>query len=152
MTTILRSVWVGAAAAVPLGASTPVAAQQLVTADLAIGENGEFIIDTETKIAGITLEPGRYYVDHRTEGTVTPRRVTAHYVHFTQAGPDHHLRRRSARNAIAQYTAAHPGEIECQVEALPGKARKTSISTTLIDGIPHITRIEIAGEAVAHVF
>jgi hypothetical protein len=135
-----------------LGAGTPLAAQQRITAELAIGENGEFIIATETKIAGITLEPGRYSVAHRVEGTVTPRRVSGHYIHFTQVAPDAHLRRRSARNAIGEYTVAHPGEIECQVEPLARKARKTTILTSVVDGSPHITRIEIAGEVVAHVF
>ena len=118
---------------------------------LAVGQKGEITLTTETMIADITLKPGRYYIEHRVEGTVQPRRVAGHYIHFTEVTPKEHERRQAARDAL-EYTVAHPGEIECELEALTKKASKTTVFTTTEDGIRRITRIEIAGEGVAHIF
>ena len=116
-----------------------------------VGEKGEITLTTETRIADITLKPGRYYIDHRVQETLQPRRVFAHYIHFTEVTPESTQRRRAAREALGGTAVAHPGEIECKVEALPKKASKTTVVTTIEDGVPRITRIEIAGENMAHV-
>ena len=121
------------------------------TTALAVGQKGDVTFTTETRIADITLKPGRYYIEHRVEGTVQPRRVAGHYIHFTEVTPKEHERRQAVRDAL-EYTVAHPGEIECGLEALTKKASKTTVFTTTEDGIRRITRIEIAGEAVAHIF
>lgn len=122
------------------------------TTTRAVGDKGEVTFTTETRIADITLKPGRYYIDHRVEGTVRPRRVVAHYMHFTEMTPEARQRRQGARNAIGESAVAHPGEIECRLEVLTKTASKTTIVTTEENGVPRITRIEIAGENVAHVF
>jgi hypothetical protein len=111
---------------------------------LAVGEKGDVTFTTETRLADITLKPGRYYIQHRVEGA-------AHYVHLTQVTPKLSLKRR-ASDAIGEDTIAHPGEVECELEALKKKAGKTSVFTTKEDGISRIIRIEIAGEDVAHIF
>ena len=118
---------------------------------LSVGQKGEVTLTTETKVADITLKPGRYYLDHRVAGTVAPRRVEGHYIHFTELTPALNQRREGART-FGDANVAHPGEIECTLEALPKKASKTQVFTTMEDGIARITRIEIAGESVAHLF
>jgi hypothetical protein len=122
------------------------------TTTVAVGQKGDITLTKETHIADITLNPGRYYIDHRVEGTVTPRRVERHFIHFTEVTPKEHLKRQAARDAIGEFTLAHPGEIECTVEALGKKASETKVVTVDENGTRRITRIEIAGENMAHVF
>ena len=148
-----RSKWI-AAVALLLWAGGALSAQQHEhkTGALAVGPKGEVTFTAETRIAGITLKPGRYYIEHRVEGTVQPRRVAHHYVHFTEVTPKEHQKRQGARDAIGEYTIAHPGEIQCELEALEKKASKTTVFTVEENGVRRITRIEIAGEDIAHVF
>ena len=146
------STWIAVVAALLLGTAALTAPQhEHKTTTVAVGKKGDVTFTTETKIGDITLKPGRYYIEHRVEGTVQPRRVAGHYIHFTEVTPKEHERRQAARDAL-EYTVAHPGEIECELEALTKKASKTTVFTTTEDGTRRITRIEIAGEAVAHIF
>jgi len=78
--------------------------------------------------------------------------VATHYIHFTQVTPEEPRRRQAARKAIGEYSVAHHGEIECRLDALTTAASKTTIITTRENGVPRITRIEINGEHVAHLF
>lgn len=119
---------------------------------LSVGQKGEVTFTAPTRVADITLKPGRYYLDHRVEGTTQPRRVAAHYIHFTEVTPEEHQKREGARKALGENAVAHPGEIECELEALDKKAAKTTVFTVEEDGMRRIKRIEIAGENVAHVF
>ena len=114
--------------------------------------NDEVTFTKETRIGDVTLKLGRYYIDHRVEGTLRPRRVEAHYIHFTEITPEVNQRRQAARNALKGSAVAHPGDIECALEALTKPASKTTVVTTEENGVPRITRIEIAGENVAHIF
>jgi hypothetical protein len=135
------------------GSLSGAAQHQHQTTMLAVGDhNDEITLTKETRIADITLKPGRYYIDHRVEGTARPRRVEAHYIHFTEVTPDVRQRRQAARNALKGSAVAHPGDIECALEALTKPASKTTVVTTDDNGVPRITRIEIAGENVAHIF
>ena len=154
MTNILgSSTWIAVVAGLLLGAGALTAAQhEHQTTQLAVGPKGDVTFTTETRIADITLKTGRNYIEHRVEGTLQPRRVAGHYVHFTQVTAEEHQKRQGARAAIGEYTVAHPGEIQCELEALTKKTSKTTIFTTTGNGIPRITRIEIAGEDVAHIF
>jgi hypothetical protein len=111
---------------------------------LAAGKNGDVTFTTETRLADITLKPGRYFIQHRLDGT-------AHYVHLTEVTSKLPLKRR-ASDAIGEETIAHPGEVECELEPLNKKAGKTSVFTTKENGMSRIVRIEIAGEDVAHIF
>ena len=144
--------FVFAAAFLLVAGSLRAAQHEHKTAALSVGKTGEVTFTTETQIGGITLKPGRYFLDHRVEGTTTPRKVVAHYIHFTEVTPEEHQRRQAVRDAISGHPVAHPGEIECEVEALPKNAAATKVFTTTEDGIRRITRIEIAGENVAHIF
>ncbi len=122
------------------------------TTEIAAGQKGDVTFTTETMIGDITLKPGRYYLEHRVEGSLRSRRVEGHYIHFTEVTPEEHQRHEAIRDAISGHVVGHPGEIECQVEALKKPASKTTIYTILDAGVPRITRIEIAGEAIAHTF
>ena len=149
----VRSTWIAIVAVTLFGASVAGATQRAHgTSVLTVGAKGEVTLTTETKVADITLKPGRYYIDHRVEGTVAPRRVSGHYIHFTEVTPELSQRREAARRAFGESAVAHPGEIECALEALSKKASKTTVFTTTEEGITRITRIEIAGENVAHLF
>ena len=144
--------WIAVMGALLLGSAALTAAQhEHKTTELAVGPKGEVTFTAETRIADITLKPGRYYIQHRVEGTVQPRRVAGHYIHFTEVTPKEHQRRQAVRDAL-EYTVAHPGEIQCDLEELGRKASKTTVFTTTEDGMRRITRIEIAGENVAHTF
>ena len=145
--------WIAVVGALLFGTATLTAAQhEHQTTKQSVGQKGDVTFTKETRIADITLKPGRYFIEHRVEETLQPRRVMTHYVHFTEVTPAEHLKRQAARDAVGEYAVAHPGEIECEVQALPKKASKTTIFTTTENGIPRITRIEIAGENMAHVF
>ncbi len=147
------STWIAVVAGLLLGAGVLIAAQnQHKTTPMAVGPKGDVVFTTETRVADITLKPGRYYLEHRVEGTLQPRRVAGHYLHFTQVTAEEHQKRQGARNAIGEYTVAHPGEIQCELEALTKKAKKTTVFTATENGVHRITRIEIAGEDVAHIF
>jgi hypothetical protein len=147
------SAWIALLAMLLLAGGAAAAAQrEHKTTKVAAGQKGDVTFTTEMTIAGTTLKPGRYYIEHRVEGAVLPRTVAAHYVHFTEVTAEEHQKRQGAREAIGEYTVAHPGEIQCEFEALTKKASKTTVFTTTENGIRRITRIEIAGENVAHIF
>ena len=96
-----------------------------------VGKTGAMRLDQETRIGEIVLPPGEYRFVHRVEGG-------DHYVHFSKAKRTGH--------------DVHPGEVRCQLEALSKKASQTAITTMDEGGTRRITRIEVAGENVAHVF
>ncbi len=145
--------WIAVVAGLLLGAGALTAAQhEHKTTQMAVGSKGDVTFTAETRIGDITLKPGRYYIEHRVEGTLQPRRVAGHYLHFTEVTAEEHQKRQGAREAIGEYTVAHPGEIQCELQALTKKAAKTTVFTTTENGIYRITRIEIAGENMAHIF
>lgn len=105
---------------------------------LPVGKTGEITLTTRTKIGGVALKPGRYLVRHRVEGT-------SHRIHFTWL--------KGASDLFAPVKAVEwPVEEACRVEPLSAKASSTSLFLTYESGVPRITRIEIRGERVAHVF
>lgn len=94
-----------------------------------IGKTGEFKFSQAHKIGETVLQPGTYRFVHRTAGD-------EHFVKFTLTSkPDRELR-----------------EIKCQVAQLDHKVSDTSITTVDEGGIKRITRIEVRGENVAHIF
>ena len=148
------STWIALIAVLILAGSALNAAQHEHKATkVTVGQKGEVTFTAETRIADIMLKPGRYYLDHRVEGTTQPRRVAAHYIHFTEVTPAEHQKRQAARDTLGKNAVvSHPGEIECELEALEKRAALTTVFTVEENGVRRITRIEIAGENVAHVF
>lgn len=103
-----------------------------------VGKTGEFTLTTRTKIGGVALKPGKYLVRHRIEGA-------SHRIHFSWV--------KGASNPLAPVQVVDwPVEEACRIEPLSAKASSTSLFLTYESGIPRITRIEIRGENVAHVF
>lgn len=92
-----------------------------------VGKKGEITLDKETKVGDATLMAGKYQIQHRVEGS-------DHIVVF------------SSRMGMK------PIEVKCKLEPLPDKASITKVDVDTVNGERRITRIEIAGENVAHVF
>jgi hypothetical protein len=106
-----------------------------------VGKKGEMMFDEETRIGDLTLKPGHYQLQHRVEGA-------DHVVHFIELKGIH-------RNPYYQSGAtgeAHPGEVKCRLEPMNAKASRTAVTVSKEGGVRRITRIEIEGENVAHVF
>ena len=106
---------------------------------LKVGKTGEVTFDKETKVGDMTLKPGRYRFQHRVEGD-------DHFVHFTEwtkpipsAGGDGSPK-------------AHPGEVKCRIEPLSKKVSQTTIYTVAEGAFQRLTKVEVGGENVAHVF
>jgi hypothetical protein len=118
--------------------SVAAAADQQV---IKVGKKGEVMFDQETKVGDITLKPGHYQMQHRVEGS-------EHLVHFTEfKGMHHQFQSWSGPSGLA-----HPGEVKCSLELLQAKASQTRVTLDTANSERRITRIEIAGENVAHVF
>ena len=127
-----------AAAALLFYTGTPAVAADHEHA-MKVGKTGEVTFDKETKIGDLTLKSGHYKFNHRVEGS-------DHFVHFTEwTNP--------VPNTILRTTEkAHPGEVKCRIESLSKKIAGTTIYTTDEGNGARITRVEVEGENVAHVF
>jgi hypothetical protein len=110
----------------------------------------EIALQHHTRIGGATLDPGRYHVDHRIDTTAEPG--AAHYVFFLKVTPEIFMRIKAARDFLGVLAVAPPGEIESKVEPLAVPPAETTLQTVVENGVRRITRIEFAGESVAHVF
>ena len=105
-----------------------------------IGKNAEVTFSSETKVGDITLPPGRYRLQHRVEGS-------EHFIHFIALSRSNPYFR-SGSTVIK----GHPGEVKCRVEPLAKAVSQTAIFTEQESGVSRITRVEIPGENVAHLF
>lgn len=106
-----------------------------------VGKKGDIMFDQETKIGDLTLKPGHYQIQHRVDGS-------DHVVHFTEFKGMHN----GFQNWSGPSGLAHPGEVKCNLETLQAKASQTRVTLDTANGERRITRIEIVGENVAHVF
>ncbi len=107
--------------------------------ELKVGKTGDITFRTETKVGDLTLEPGRYKFQHRVEGE-------NHFVHFTEWSKPY------SYYETAGGPKAHPGEVKCKLEPLAKKVSGTKVYTTADGGARRVTRIEVGGENVAHIF
>lgn len=99
---------------------------------LKVGKKGDVKFDAETLIGELRLKPGRYQLQHRTEGA-------EHFVRFTE------LPQSGGTGTLA-------GEVKCHVEALDRKVSATALHTRPEGSAVRVTRVLIGGENVAHVF
>ena len=99
-----------------------------------VGKNGNITLSQETMVGDVKLPAGDYQVKHRVEGS-------DHMIHFKQL----YSQRTGA-------VIAHPGDIKCKLEPLNQKVAQTAVFLNKEDGMMRITRIEIGGENVAHLF
>ncbi len=110
------------------------------TRAMKVGKKGDIQFRSDTQVGDLTLKPGRYQIQHRVEGA-------DHFFHFTEVTKANVYG--SDRGGIPK---AHPGEAKCNLEPLEKKVSRTTVYTKQEDGSNRVTRIEVAGENVAHVF
>ena len=106
-----------------------------------VGKKGEMMFSQDTQVGDLTLKAGHYQMQHRVDGS-------DHMIHFTELKGVH----RNPSYESAPSGEAHPGEVKCRLEPMSAKAKQTAVSMSTEGGVRRITRIEIAGENVAHVF
>jgi hypothetical protein len=100
--------------------------------NLKVGKKGEVKFDRETLFGELRLKPGRYQIQHRTEGG-------DHFIRIAEL----------SQNGGA---GAQAGEVKCQVEALDKKVSATTLHTRPEGAAVRVTRVLIGGENAAHVF
>lgn len=105
---------------------------------LKVGKTGEVTFSKETKVGDMTLKPGRYKFQHRVEGD-------DHFVHFTEWTKPYPAGSTGAPKA-------HPGEMKCRIEPLSKKVSQTMVYTVDEGASQRLTKVEVGGENVAHVF
>lgn len=106
-----------------------------------VGKKGEVMLSQDTQVGDLTLKAGHYQMQHRVDGS-------DHMVHFTELKGVH----RNPSYESGATGTAHPGEVKCRLEPMSAKAKQTAVTMSTEGGARRITRIEIAGENVAHVF
>ena len=97
-----------------------------------VGKKGDVKFDVETLVGDLRLKPGRYQIQHRTDGP-------DHFVHFTEV-------------TKTGSTVAHPGEIKCRLETLDEKVPFTAVYTRQEGASERVTKVLIGGENVTHLF
>jgi hypothetical protein len=105
-----------------------------------VGKKGEIALSEQTMVGNLTLKPGVYIFQHRVEGE-------DHFVHFTKV-----TEKTPYSGTSSGVPKAHPGYLKCELERLNKKVDTTAVYTIEEGGMRRITRIEIAGENVAHIF
>jgi hypothetical protein len=114
---------------------------------LTVGKKGEVIFDQPTQVGDVTLPPGTYTFQHRVVGN-------DHFVKFVGAKMMEHsnLPGRAGMPSEMPMGPTTTKEIKCSVEPLKQKAKQTAVTIDNSSGQAKVTRIEVAGESVAHVF
>ena len=105
---------------------------------LKVGKTGEVTFDKETKVGDLTLKPGRYKMQHRVDGS-------DHFVHFTEWTKGRYV-------AETGTPKAHPGEAKCRLEPLNKKVSRTAVYMVDEGAVRRLTKVEVGGENVAHLF
>ena len=102
-----------------------------------VGKKGEINLFHDAMAGDLMLKAGAYLVQHRVDGN-------DHFVHFTKMSKE-------VAYSPDSYPKTHEGEIKCFIVPLPNKASQTAVVLVKQDdGTYRLTRIEIAGENVAH--
>ena len=108
-----------------------------------VGKKGDVTFNDPTQVGDITLPPGHYVFRHRVSGD-------DHFVKFVGAKEMHHYG--TSMTTTMQMGPTTSKEIKCTVEPLNQKVKQTAIYSDNSAGTRKVTRIEVAGENVAHVF
>jgi len=96
--------------------------------EMKVGKKGDIVFTTQMKVGDLTLEPGAYMFQHRTEGA-------DHFVRFT-----------------SKKTGIHAGEVHCRLGPMDHKSKHTAVTAVEEGGFRRITRIVVRGENVVHLF
>lgn len=108
---------------------------------LKVGKNGKIELSEETMVGDLKLKAGPYKVQHRVAGS-------DHFIHFielTKPSPYY-------KTGSEGTPKSHPGEVMCKIQPLNEKVTQTAVYLNKEDGMMRITRIDISGENVAHLF
>lgn len=108
-----------------------------------VGKKGDVSFNEPTQVGDVTLPAGHYVFQHRVSGN-------DHFVKFVGAKEMHHSG--SVMTTPMQVGPTTTKDIKCTVEPLNQKVKETAIFSDNSSGMRKVTRIEIAGENVAHVF
>lgn len=101
-----------------------------------VGKKEEVTFSKGMKVGDATLAPGTYKLQHRTEGA-------DHFVRFQPLATN-------ARGVTSP--AGQPSEIKCRLEPLQGAAKETTLQFVNEETGQRLTRLQIRGEDVAHLF
>ena len=106
-----------------------------------IGKQGDIWLSRETKIGDLTLKPGHYQIQHEAANG------SGHVVVFQQLGdPD------LALQYSDEATVGAPAVVSCKLDSLAARAKHTVVTIVPDGNERRITRVEIKGENIAHVF
>jgi hypothetical protein len=105
-----------------------------------VGKTGDVTFGLEALVGDLRLKPGRYQIQHRTDGP-------DHFVHFTEVTKNLPYGQSGGTTAVA-----HPGEVKCRLEMLDHKVSATTVYTREEGAATRVTKVLIRGENVAHVF
>ena len=106
---------------------------------LKVGKKAQIILHTDAQVGRLTLNPGRYLVEHRMHDS-------GHFMHFSR------LKGSRFSNLGATRSARYLGPVKCDLQPLGAKVRQTAVHTHLENGVYRVTRVEIKGETAAHLF
>lgn len=110
------------------------------TQEIKAGKKGDIVLSETTQVGDITLKPGHYLLQHRVSDG-------QHFVKFTE------LEMSRGRHPDGATTGAKDaGEVKCTVQPLKEKVTQTAVYIDTAGGVRKVTRIEVAGENVTHVF
>ena len=108
-----------------------------------VGKKGDVTFSEPTQVGDVTLPPGHYVFQHRVSGD-------DHFVKFVGAKEMQHAG--TSMTSTMQMGPTTSKEIKCTAEPLNQKVKQTAVTINTEGGVRRITRIEVAGENVAHVF
>ena len=137
---LVLSTAVMVAAIVMSGITIAAAADQQV---VKVGKKGDVSFNEPTQVGDITLPPGHYVVQHRVSGE-------DHFIKFVGAKEMQHAG--TSMTTTMQMGPTTSKEMKCTIEPLNQKVKQTAVFIDNSSGMRKVTRIEVAGENVAHVF
>lgn len=109
-----------------------------------VGKSATVQILNTTMIGGLTLQPGTYSLNFKTEND-------QHYMDVVMTGKGTGAwAESSAYGRVATYVPV--GEVKCRLEQTTGKNQQTALYTTSSGGMRSVTKLEVRGETVAHLF
>lgn len=107
---------------------------------LQAGEQGHIRLGGVVVAGDLTLRPGTYRIQHVAEGG-------KHFVRFTRVGWRRDLSAKSPRRV-----AAVEAEVICEMHMLPEPVGTTRFFITNEGGRSLLTKVEVQGEHMAHLF
>jgi hypothetical protein len=111
-----------------------------------VGKRDDITLTSVTRLGSLTLRPGHYILQHR----VSHGEHAMHFVKFIPYGGEPgHGRTYYPSGPMG---ISHTGEQMCKLEPLTATAEQTRVFFADENGGKRITKIEIKGENVAHIF